>query len=100
MLFKAEKKNKKKIKIHSDFLIFYLVKKYYPNLVPKLLPARWEKIIRLLNPCLVYVHRGSGYSKFKINDYHAGFKFGLFSHTRKPFIFRPKKKKNKRNLRR
>ncbi len=94
------KKNKKKIKIHLDFLVSFLVKKYLPSLVPKLVPARWEKIIKMTNSCLVYVHRGSGYCKFKLTDFHAGFKFGLFAHTRKPFIFRPKKKKNKRNLRR
>lgn len=43
----------------------------------------------------VYIHQGRTWVQLKLSKYHVGKKFGSFACTRKPFIFRPKKKKKR-----
>lgn len=44
---------------------------------------------------VVYIHQGRTWVKLKLSKYHVGRKFGSFACTKKPFIFRPKKKKKR-----
>lgn len=41
---------------------------------------------------LVKVHNGKEYKTVKITQEKIGFKFGEFAHTRKPYIYKGKKK--------
>jgi len=48
----------------------------------------------------VYVHQGRSWVRIKLTKYHVGLRLGMFAATKKPFFFRPKKKKGKRDGRR
>lgn len=56
-------------------------------------------VLRSLLNFQVMVYKGNLFRKVYINKYLIGFKFGEFTHTRKPFNY-PIVKKKKKNLRR
>lgn len=96
------KLNKKKLKIPflNIFNFFYKKFKLFKKYKNKLRPKRHEKISKVVSRGRVYVHQGRVWIKLLLTRYHVNYKFGEFACTKKPFLFRPKKKKNKRNSRR
>jgi ribosomal protein S19 len=48
----------------------------------------------------VYIHQGRTWMRVKLHKWKIGFKFGMFSATKKPFHYKSKKKANKRDARR
>lgn len=96
------KNNIKKFKLSTTYLINYFNKKF--DLLGKkkfkLRPHRSEKICSITCKGPVYIHQGRTWVRLRLSKMHSGYKFGMFAATKKPFLFRPKKKKNKRNSRR
>jgi len=92
------KLNKKKYKISYLHLFNFIYKKLRIRAFKrkKLKPKRLEKISRAFSKNYVYVHQGQFFIKIKLTQFHVGYKFGQFSCTKKPFLFRPKKKKGTR----
>lgn len=88
------KLNKKKYKISYAHLFNFFYKKLkIVKRRKRLKPKRSERISKSFIRGFVYVHQGQFWTKIKLSTFHIGYKFGEFSCTKKPFTFRPKKKK-------
>lgn len=66
----------------------------------KLRINRSETISNYLVGNTIFVHQGRVWVKVRVTKYHVGLKAGMLAATKKPFYFRQKKKKNKRDSRR
>lgn len=66
----------------------------------KLKVRRDQKISNRLIREPVFVHQGKTWARVRINRFKVGYKFGMFAATKKPFYFRAKQKKRKRDSRR
>lgn len=62
----------------------------------KLLASRDIKVSPLYDTGLAYTPQGRVLVKVPLTPARTGLKFGMFAATKKPFNFRPKKKKQKR----
>lgn len=83
-------------KLNLPFLIAYFSKILYINTTNKLIAERSATISFLFNTGLAYTPQGRVFVKVPLKSYKVGLKFGMFAATKKPFNFRPKKKKQKR----
>ena len=85
-------------KLDLVFLTMYVIKylKYKSMLKKKLIPHRRVRLSPIYDQGVAYVHQGRVLVKVPLSLRKAGFKFGMFAATKKPFNFRPKKLKNKR----
>lgn len=92
------KSNKKKFKLPFLHIFNYFYKKYrlFKKKSYKLRAKRHEKISKCFSKKIVYIYQGRVWVKIKLTKYHVGYKFGEFACTKKPFVFIPKKKKQKR----
>lgn len=59
----------------------------------KLQIKRYNKIIPMYEKYGIFVHQGRSWVRVLVSKYHFGIKAGCFALTKKPFNFRPKKKK-------
>lgn len=96
------KLNKKKYKMHFSNIFDFFLRKFriFKKYKYKLRPKRFEKISKSIVKGRRFIHQGRVWVKLRLSKYHVGYTFGEFACTKKPFIFRPKKKKNKRDSRR
>ena len=92
------KKNKKKYKFPLLSVVNFFLKKLriLSKKGYKLRCSRSDLISKSMSRRKIYVHQGRTWVKLKLTKYHVGYKFGEFACTKKPFVFKPKKKKNKR----
>lgn len=83
-------------KLDLQFTIKYFLKSLdiYSN--KKLIAPRNATISPLYDCGLSYTSQGRVLVKVPLTTSRTGFKFGMFAATKKPFNFRPKKKKQKR----
>lgn len=82
--------------LNLQFLILYYLKVLNYKSELKLIANRAVSISPLFNSGLAYTHQGRVLVKVLLSKPKVGFKFGMFAATKKPFNFRPKKKKQKR----
>ena len=86
-------------KINYNFLVQYLKKNLQMSKKTnkkKLVAPRNIKLSMLYSQGIVYVHQGRINVKVKLTKYKTGLIAGQFAATKKPFCYRPKKKKEKR----
>lgn len=61
----------------------------------KLRVSRSERVSRAGRHARVYIHQGRTWVKLYPTRFHVGYAFGMFACTKKPFCFKPKKKKKR-----
>jgi len=92
MIYKLNKKKYKIPYLHL-FNFFYKKFKILGKKKKKLKIKKIKKISKTFIRGFFYKHQGQFLKKLKINKYYVGYKFGEFSYKKKPFLFKPKKKK-------
>lgn len=83
-------------KLNLQFTIKYFLKALDIHSDKKLIAPRCATISPLYDYGLAYTPQGRVLVKVPLTTFRSGFKFGMFAATKKPFNFRPKKKKQKR----
>lgn len=79
---------------------FRRIKKYqFGELSIKKATAVYSRGLTILQSVLIsIVHKGNTFVKIHKTKYNVGFNFGVFSFTRRPYVYKIIKKKKKNNL--
>jgi len=93
--------NLKKLPLFNKYSVLHILKKSNKNYSQSNLYI-FRKSLTILSDFSdlhIMIYKGNLFRKILVNKYLIGYKFGGFTHTRKPFNY-PIVKKKKKNLRR